>query len=999
MRTDLSQGFIDAVAAGYCDRYCIIYINGLPRHFAQTALDIDGDIVAIPAVAKWGQKTIGTDLNASVNNISIPAVDRSVTLINSEEYGWLAREFARRTQEGKRIDFRVKANGEDVLEDSLVIKEPITYKQGDAEISISCVSAMIARDPLVGTFDATTQAYSSVSVGSIGNSVGSFREDLSDAYCKIKTTVLSGASVITCDRNLVDAGFLPAGSLKIDFEDVVYTAISGTNSDIFNLQNPLTKTHLADQYVFVLGGFYYYDYGPGPVDVVGSLMVKGDDGKYNPYTGDYETVNSARLLLKFTSFMPSRRKNGTTESSVSKSWSASDFDNLFPSNLTASGNDFLWKNSVKAGNLAARLQNIYASLPNGAVFSRGVTNVDFTYRSNDVVARTTTSQVKDASDLTRYYNAYVSASSGYADDADHLLTNGANQRFFSFPGFDLSAPAGATFVSGSVFLAFVLKYDFVLGNGPEDGKGSWTYATGVVGGVNRTFGSSTDATFDVTVNDSYSCASVNQINSTSINFYCKINASVWPAPTELPRRIVLVGSFFATANWDITKANAIRGYGTIRIFGTNYSGSKNISKETTDYNLYLDSSILLYVESEYSKPNLRIANIGSISSTLYYVADAPGFPQRVVYDAASTTVKIGKEGSDVNPVDLLGNLLLRKNNLIRIDDAAAQESKDFYDANAYLMNGYIEGSTRLNAAIIDVMKESALMILERAGNVVIKRRKLPVEATPDTVIPKGMHVKDSISISHQSDDDCTNRITIRYNADAALTYANTYSAESAESISRIGNREEVAIDFPHVDIQAFAEYSANYWLQRNTLPFHIVEIKLFGDFGQVVEYGDFVKFYTDFSKIGEIFGEVVQITVDYANSSSPTIYTITLTTSGTTDEPEYFVADDESVYAFEYLNTHPIIGQNEEQVGCDEAIASQDFGTRESEVLVETVDTASANTNQRDEVFIVNAQAGLLQKTTHHDTIATVETVSIALTSAWGEFAWGEQGHYWGKTP
>jgi hypothetical protein len=994
MRTDLSQGFLDAVAIGDCDRYCVIYINGLPRYFAQTALDIDGEITAVPAVAKWGQKTVGTDLNASVNNISIPAVDRSVTLINSEDYGWLAREFARKTQEGKRIDFRIKANGEDVLEDSLVIKEPITYKQGDAEINISCVSAMVARDPLVGSFDATTQAYSSVSVGSIGNSVGSFREDLSDAYCKIKTTALSGTSAITADRNLVTAGFQPTGTIRVDYEDVAYTSISGTNSDIFNLSVSLLSTHLAGQSICIVDGLYYYDYGPGPVDVVGSLMVKGDDGAFAPYDGEYEIVNSSRLLLKFTSYLPHKRKTALTESSISKNWSASDFELIY-SELTTSGSEFLWGNGYLPDSEVAAYLDVSLPTPAGASFVRGVTSVNVTPAGNNVTERKTFTQSKYAANLTRFYNSYVSGKYLYADDADHKLYYNDNPAFGRFDGFSLSAPAGSVFVSGSVRVYIYVGFKLDWG----DGTGVWSYGYGSVGGVNRLFGSNVRPT-DELIDKTYSCSSLSQINNTNITFWYFANKFISGNPplATLPRQCVDVGVFTATGTFDVTTLNAVSGSFVVKIF--NSTVSNNATRETSYEALYRQSRVTLKVRSGVRVPtNLKVGTVNSISSTLYYGAITPGFPQRVVYDASNTTVKIGEEGSDVNPVDLLSNLLLRKNNLIRIDDVAAQESKDFYAANSYLMNGYIDGSTRLNAAILEVMKESALMIFERAGNVVIKRRKLPVDATPDMIIPQGMHVKDSISISHQSDDDCTNRITIRYNADAALTYANTYSAESEESISRIGSREEVAIDFPHVDSQAFAEFSANYWLQRNTLPFRIVEKKLFGDFGQVVEYGDFVKFYTDFSKIGEVFGEVVQITVDYANSSSPTIYTITLTTSGTTDEPEYLIVDDESVFAYEYLNTHPLIEQDDEQVELGDSIAFQDLNIHENEAIAETVDVASASASQQDEVFIVNDQAELLQKTIEPDTMTLSEAVNLALTNAWGEFAWGEPGHYWSKTP
>ncbi len=1085
MRTDLSQGFLDAVAAGNCSRYVVIYINGTARYLSQAEMVVQGDQVTIPAVARFGKKTVGTDLNASVDSISIPAIDRSISLINSSDFGWIAKEFAKKTQEGSRIDFRIIANGEDVLEDSLVIKEPISYRQGDVEINISCVSAMISSDPLVGSFDTMTKQYSSVSLGSIGNATGQFREDLSSAVCKLKTTALSGARQLSCDRNLVEAGFPVSGSVTVDYETVNYSSISGSDQSIFILPSQLTRTHLSGQYVCENGGTFYYDFGPGPVEVVGALMVKNQEGAMVPYDGLYSVVNGARLLLSFSGFLPSRREVGSVESSITRSWTASSFS-IESSKLSVSGSGFYWANGVTSGTNAANLTGIYADLPSGAIFSRGITTINFSYNSNSVTVRSTVQQDREAPDLVKYYNSYASSGKLYADDSDHRLYHGDNQRFGYFGGFTISAPAGSTFVSGSVRVVMGICYGW---NSATPGEGVWSYATGTVAGSSRAYGSSSSYSSFRNIDTTYSCSSLSQVNNTTLGFYFKAYVpSVTGSPLlALPQTLASNINIIGTAVFDVAKSNAIRGYGTIKIFGTNYSTSKNVTVSTTDYNSYINSSISLNVESGYSRSELLVATVGQISSTVYYTADAPGYPKRVVYEADSAAVKIGEDGSDVNPVDVIANLISRKSIYVKISEGDMLIARSFYDSNSYLMNGYIMGNTRVNAAMLEIMKESALMVIDRAGNVVIKRRILPADAVSMLTIARGSTAIDSIAISHQSDDECINRISVRYNADAALNYASAYSASNDLSISTIGEREEVAIDFPHVDSGQFAEYSANYWVNRNSLPFRIVEFKVFGDYGQVIEYGDFITLHTKFSNIGEVFGEVVQVSIDYVNESSPTIYTITMVSGGTTNEPEHLVVDDENIFIYEYLNLHRAIAPAEivtiEANGQIKPISPAEIVTIEANGQIKPVSPAEIVTIEANgqikpvspaEIVTIEANGQIkpispaeavtmndgtpavdfypipaeivtmsggvsdicvctlptegvfiehgdfrLTKTELYDTITVADssvsvtgraalandsvnvftgsTVVITSVDAWGEFAWRETGHYWGR--
>lgn len=281
----------------------------------------------------------------------------------------------------------------------------------------------------------------------------------------------------------------------------------------------------------------------------------------------------------------------------------------------------------------------------------------------------------------------------------------------------------------------------------------------------------------------------------------------------------------------------------------------------------------------YYHSNVSFLDAGEGVGTFYYMElhaewdeiDTPGYQERESFDNPS--LAIGDPSSTgVNPADAILSMLSYNPN-IELDNNSFNVARQWYTDNNYVFNGFVPGNQRMLKTIIDMCQQCRSVLVGYP---------LSLKVLPDSLSDHDMIffsetsddvVENSVSVRSPLFKDVVNAIDVRYNAVTTPgVFDSSFTVKNDQSISEIGKQDDT-LDLYLVDQLTHAQSVSNFWLNKRSVMKYMVTFTV-GTKGLPVEIGDNVILVTEYSGIGFIIGEVINVQREMTSEFDGTSITI-----------------------------------------------------------------------------------------------------------------------------
>jgi len=717
-----SNTFIEAIKKNDCIRYAIIFANGSLIHISDQDYVVQsvsgynwgefspwgavghiwgqgegGEYSCIPCVIDWGKTVTGADPAAIARGDASPSIQREFVVARNNRTTEIFNLINNDIPENVTIKFFIVAAGETVLEDDLLLQNPISYSEDSHELNLTAVGRLTSENIKTGTIDPSTGEYLNIVIGDIGYVPAELDTTLGDNWTATTASVNSGASSLTVSDATVLSG---ASSVVIDYETVSVSSIVGNT---VNLSTSTTKSHLSGAVVYKSGATFKYNFGPGPVSTLGNLQVL-ISGDFVDYDGNY-TVNNSGSTVYITSTEPISREYSTgTQQTTSRNVSATYLD-LNQNAYLSSGDIFFTPTSISTGTLA-ELQNFYISEPSNATFISGYAEFRFSLIR------------KSGSDSNIYTKSGYADISGLVPNSTYssIIEKTANNTFqFSvYPiqitatgvvesrvsntmsfGFD-TFPVGSEFVSGYVSISSNL---YGGSGGNYYGSGGIAYTVGGYGGTEYWIDDG-----DGVVVQNFSSLVDASSSKNNLGVMIKTSrpndGSTYYFPSQ---QIAKINSAFITVSYTVTSTVTTAVYfqtAQFKILGqtqpaySSYGGEVYINKtiQATSFSDFASGKNTLTIVYTCNLPvdEFLAVDIMSMKLSCTYFQTDFGYPTRIVYDPATEIrIKIGDSSGNVNPIDAAEALLAVKKVPVYINQDTRDYCWQYYDDLGFTLDGYM----------------------------------------------------------------------------------------------------------------------------------------------------------------------------------------------------------------------------------------------------------------------------------------------------------------------
>lgn len=298
MRTDLSTAFLAelSVSGRTPIQYLVFHFAAGDEYVSDRAYEYSTGLYCQALVQNWGNIGDTQDVTAAVKGDGLPTRQGTVTLLNFSPDQFSAK-FNDESPENIEVDYYQILDGVSwtVLIDTFLIQDPISYAESDYLLSMDLLSANQYANPYSGVLDPDTNRFYGTFLGSDNAVPGYLYGD--NPIAKLADDSETTDTVLTCDRDLLAAGFTFPGSITIDFDTISYTGIVGNT---FTGVGGMTCYHDAGQYVLKHLHDYVFAFGAGPVADMGPVYVNGIE-----YTGAYVIDKTSNpVTVTFTDGLP-----------------------------------------------------------------------------------------------------------------------------------------------------------------------------------------------------------------------------------------------------------------------------------------------------------------------------------------------------------------------------------------------------------------------------------------------------------------------------------------------------------------------------------------------------------------------------------------------------------------------------------------------------------------------------------------------------------------------
>lgn len=909
-----SNDFIEAVKKNDCVRYAIIFANGYLIHISDQDYVVQsvsgynwgefspwgavghiwgqgegGEYSCIPCVIDWGETVTGADPAAIARGDVSPSIQRSFVIARNNRTTEIFNLINNDVPENVTIKFFIVAAGETVLEDDLLLQNPISYSEDSYELNLTAVGRLTSENIKTGTIDPATGEYLNIVIGDIGYVPAVLDTTLGDNWTTTTASVNSGASSFSVSNAAVLAG---ASSVVIDYETVSVSSIAG---NVVNLSTNTTTSHLSGAVVYKSGSTFKYNFGPGPVSTLGNLQVL-IGGEFVDYD-DYYSISNSGSVVYVTSQSPLSRQYSTgTQQTTTRTVSGAYLS--LNANAYLSGGDIYFAPDSTGTGVLATLQNFYISQPTNATFISGYADFKFSLirKSNSTSDFQTQSGYADLSGLT-VNNTYSSVVEKTSDNKFKFKTSvtinaigTVVSRISNVMNFGINSfPTGSKFESGHVTINSTLY----------GGSGNNYYGSG---GITYKIGGFSDYEYWINGDDGYVTINLDSledanVSNNSLSAMIKTSrpgdgVTYWYPILE----IVKINSVYMTVSYTVSSTVSRAVYlstSQFKILGqtqpaySSYDGDVYINKtvQASSFNDFSAGKNSLVINYTCNLPvdDFVAVDITSVKLSCTYFQTDFGYPARIVYDPATEVrIKVGDASENVNPIDAAEALLAVKKVPVHINKDTRDYCWQYYDDLGFTLDGYMYGDKTILENLYMLMAACHFFVSEAFGELYFFINK-PKETLPQPYYSDGnSRVENSISVEHQDVNDITNILSYSYDANYLMEPGGTGSYTNIASVNKVGQYEnDDSFEMPVITSATFAALSAEYKVDRNCYPFKVISWReLYSCYGLIV--GDVIGLYSDFIVGGYACCQVVSITVKRPTySNGEPLYEIVAVSGGT----------------------------------------------------------------------------------------------------------------------
>ena len=278
MRTDWPAGFLtEAAAEGNAPVWLLrLEIDGVETYLSDRNYPIAAALQ--PWVISWGSliDTPGSPTLIYQQVVSMREI--RVSLLNTAESGWLATKLVAGQQVSLYLGWQSTYVGHTppaiALIDTLHVSTPLQYSSGSVAVDVTLVSSLTQLDVPIGVKDVNSDYRYPIAVGRVQVQPRPWGVW---PFATLLSALQLGETRARCDRDLVVAGFNPAGGqVIIDFISYDYSSLIDSNTT-FQLTAAVNRLHVDGSGVALQ--FYDYLWGITTNEVTDNVLIGG--GQYS----------------------------------------------------------------------------------------------------------------------------------------------------------------------------------------------------------------------------------------------------------------------------------------------------------------------------------------------------------------------------------------------------------------------------------------------------------------------------------------------------------------------------------------------------------------------------------------------------------------------------------------------------------------------------------------------------------------------------------------------